>query len=102
MISASASNQFSLQYGKYLVWTFNNINLPDSATNDSLSKGYITYRIKPFSGLVTGDTILNNASIYFDFNPPIRTNTQVTVLTAEKDTWTGANSTAWENPLNWN
>jgi len=101
MTSSSHPYKFSLQYGKYAVWTFDNINLVDSTTNDSLSRGYISYRIKPLPGFVTGDTIRNSASIYFDFNPPVSTNTAVTVFTAMQAIWTGAISKAWENPLNW-
>ena len=101
MAACSHPYQFNIQNGKYLSWTFNNINLPDSLSSDSLSKGYITYKVMPLPGFKTGDTIRNTASIYFDFNPPLATNTQLTIFTPEKDTWTGAQSTAWENPLNW-
>jgi hypothetical protein len=45
-----------------------------------LSHGYITYRIKALPTLTVGDTIKNNAFIYFDFNEPVQTNTQVTIV----------------------
>ena len=100
---AAASNpfQFTIQNGKYLTWTFDGINLPDSAANDSLSKGYISYRVKPVPAFAIGDTILNGASIYFDYNPAVATNTQVTIFKVDKDVWTGAKSTAWEDISNW-
>lgn len=51
---------------------FENINLPfDEATND----GYVVFKIKTKSTLVTGNTISNSANIYFDYNFPIITNT---------------------------
>jgi uncharacterized repeat protein (TIGR01451 family) len=56
---------------------FNNIMLPDSSSNPEGSIGYIQYRIKPLSALSLGTTIENTAFIYFDFNPPIITNTTV-------------------------
>ncbi len=62
-----------------LLWfTFNNILLPDSSTDELNSHGYLRYRIKPISSLVAGDSILNNANIYFDFNNPVVTNTAFT------------------------
>lgn len=57
---------------------FDNILLPDSGTNQLLSHGYVRYRVKPSTTLVAGDSILNTAAIYFDFNPPVITNTAVT------------------------
>ncbi len=51
---------------------FENINLPfDDANND----GYLVFKIKTKSTLVTGNTISNLANIYFDYNFPITTNT---------------------------
>ncbi len=57
-------------------WTFDDIYLPDSTSNEKGSHGFIKYRIKNDTkkmGL-TVDSILNKAAIYFDFNPPIITN----------------------------
>ncbi|MFT3681268.1 MAG: hypothetical protein QM791_13410 [Ferruginibacter sp.] len=101
MIASSHPCKLTLQYGKNAVWNFENIHLADSITNDSLSRGYISYRIKPKPGFVTGDTIPNRASIYFDFNTPVPTNTYLTIFTAVPSVWTGIANNAWENPLNW-
>ncbi len=54
---------------------FNNIMLPDSASDEPGSKGYIQFRVKPKSGLPLGAKIENTAYIYFDFNSPVITNT---------------------------
>lgn len=52
-----------------------NINLPfDDATND----GYVAFKIKTNPSLVVGDSFSNTASIYFDYNFPIVTNTATT------------------------
>jgi uncharacterized repeat protein (TIGR01451 family) len=80
MIGASHAYTLTIKDGKYCAWTFSNILLADSNVNEPLSHGYITYRIKPKSGLLMHDAILNSASIYFDFNEPVKTNTQQTAL----------------------
>ena len=100
---SSHAYQANLKNSRYLSFTFNNIKLVDSNHNEPLSHGYISYRIKPLSTLVLGDTIRNSASICFDFNQPIKTNTQVTIIRSRPVpvTWTGAVSKAWEDPLNW-
>ncbi|MGV3637174.1 MAG: DUF7619 domain-containing protein, partial [Flavobacteriales bacterium] len=61
--------------GRELAFTFNDIGLPDTTTDLLGSQGYISYRIKPIEDLAIGDVIENTAGIYFDFNPPIITNT---------------------------
>ena len=54
--------------------------LPDSGTDMQGSNGYITYRIKQKSTNQPGDVIYNTASIYFDYNSPIVTNTTVNTI----------------------
>lgn len=72
-----ASHDFvpSFGDGRELVFTFNDIDLPDSTTDLLGSQGFISYRIKPNDDIVVGDVLENTAGIYFDFNPPIITNT---------------------------
>ncbi|MBL7934389.1 MAG: T9SS type A sorting domain-containing protein [Bacteroidia bacterium] len=60
--------------GNHLTVRFPNIQLVDSTTDRHGSIGFIQYRIKPNTGWVN-DTIKNKASIYFDYNAPIITNT---------------------------
>lgn len=78
----TASHDFSLELleGHILKWTFNNIMLPDSGTNEAASHGYIRYRINPLTTLTAGTNIKNSASIYFDFNAPIKTPDAITVV----------------------
>ena len=80
MVQASHPYQFTLKDGKFATWTFSNIKLPDSNINEPLSHGYIVYKIKPVVGLAIGDSIRNSASIYFDFNLPVNTNTNLTII----------------------
>lgn len=53
---------------------FHNIMLPDSSANEPLSHGFIRYRIKTRQTLIAGDSIVNFAAIYFDYNDPVITN----------------------------
>jgi hypothetical protein len=62
------------------VWKFFNINLPDSNTNEPLSHGYIEFSISPYQPLPDGTPVTNSANIYFDFNPPVITNTTVNMF----------------------
>lgn len=58
-----------------LEFTFDNILLPDSNINEPESHGFVTFYMKPKANLAPGTRIPNTASIYFDFNAPIITNT---------------------------
>jgi len=60
---------------------FNGIWLPDSTSNEPLSHGQFTYRIRENAGNVNMSEITNTAYIYFDWNAPIITNTTYNVNT---------------------
>ncbi|MCP4442989.1 MAG: T9SS type A sorting domain-containing protein [Aureispira sp.] len=55
--------------------TFDNIMLPDSNVNEPASHGFIKFRIDQATNNPLGTVINNQASIYFDYNPAILTNT---------------------------
>ncbi len=55
-------------------FTFNDINLVDSTTNELGSNGFVNYTIEQVEDLVDGDIIENQAGIFFDFNDPVITN----------------------------
>lgn len=59
---------------------FKDINLPDSVSNEPESHGFVTFTVRLKSSLQLGDMAENFADIYFDFNPPIRTNTAGTQI----------------------
>ena len=63
-----------------LTWTFDNINLPDSARDQAGSNGFVKFTIKPLEGLPEGTRLENSADIFFDYNPPVRTNTVFNTL----------------------
>jgi uncharacterized repeat protein (TIGR01451 family) len=80
MVSSSHPFRLNVEKNNILVWSFENINLVDSIQNEPLSHGYLIFRVKPKSGLQIGDIIKNRASIYFDYNLPVLTNTVNTVV----------------------
>ena len=76
MEMVSSSHDYAMdRVGTGVNWNFSNIQLPPSVDNTTTGKGYIMYRIKPKAGYAVGDIVPNTASIYFDFNPAIITNT---------------------------
>ncbi|MGR6088098.1 MAG: DUF7619 domain-containing protein [Arcticibacter sp.] len=81
---------------------FNNIQLPDSGTNLSASQGYIKYRIKPDTNCLPGDVITSSANIFFDYNPPIATNTAITEVVTVTDVldWNNIHWVLYPNPVN--
>lgn len=58
-----------------LVFKFDNIRLVDSFSNEPASHGYLSFQIAQQPDLPYGTLIENSAAIYFDFNPPVITNT---------------------------
>lgn len=80
MVDASHNYQLNINNGSRCAWYFNNVLLPDSNVNEQASHGYIVYRIKPKTTLLNGDIINNTASIYFDYNLPVETNTESTIV----------------------
>ncbi|RNC87062.1 MAG: T9SS C-terminal target domain-containing protein [Winogradskyella sp.] len=73
--SLSHNGRVEITDGNSIEFIFNNINLPDSSTDEANSHGYITFKIKPKNDVVVGDIVNGVADIYFDFNPAIVTNT---------------------------
>ena len=59
---------------------FDEINLPDSTSNPLGSQGYVKFEIRALQDLPEFTEITNEANIYFDYNPPIITNTTTSTL----------------------
>lgn len=66
--------------GENLEFEFKNIFLPAKKSNPENCQGFVSYKIKPLPGLEEKTKIKNTANIYFDFNPPIVTNTTSSIL----------------------
>jgi len=70
------SHEYSLDIinERTLEFTFDNIMLVDSFTNEPLSHGFAKFKIKQMPNLEDGIRIDNDAAIFFDFNEPVITN----------------------------
>lgn len=75
VVSKSHNMFYALDANGKITFTFPQIWLPDSTTNEPLSKGYVSFKIKENINVPLNVPIENTASIYFDLNPPIITNT---------------------------
>ena len=81
VLGSSHPNVLQVQ-GNQLIWTFPNIYLPAQTDDDLGSQGYVKYQVSPLAAAPVGAVITNNASIYFDLNPPIITVTTTNTITA--------------------
>lgn len=63
-----------------LRFNFDNIMLADSNSNEPESHGYVSFRIDQKAALPDGSKIKNTAAIFFDYNPPIITNTATNTI----------------------
>ena len=79
---SSHSYRTEIKNGNQIKFIFENINLPDSTSNQEGSNGYIFYKIKPNFDVKIGDDFDNTADIFFDYNLPITTNTVRTTIVA--------------------
>jgi uncharacterized repeat protein (TIGR01451 family) len=80
IIGSSHPMSFNLMAGNIMKFTYNNIMLPDSGSNEPASHGYVIYRVSQKANLIVGTEITNTADIYFDFNPAIETNTTLNTI----------------------
>ncbi len=102
--SLSHPGRVEIKNGNEVKFIFDDINLPDSTSDEPNSHGFITYKIKPKSDVVIGDIFNNNADIFFDFNPAIVTNTVSTeIVRTLSVSDTGLNTISiFPNPANSN
>lgn len=80
LLGASHDMHWSILAGNIIRFNFDNINLPDSNTNEFLSHGYVAYRISQKPSIADHSVIENTAAIYFDFNEPVITNTTLNTI----------------------
>jgi hypothetical protein len=82
-------------------FNFNNINLPDSVSNEPASHGFVSFKVKLNNNINLGTAIENTAYIYFDFNAPIVTNTAINtidILTSKQMVELNENLSVYPNP----
>ncbi|MBW8050207.1 MAG: PKD domain-containing protein [Cytophagales bacterium] len=83
LLHTSHPAAFTLTPQGILTFIFNNINLPDSATDLAGSAGFVKFSIQPVSNIAPGTVIDNTAAIYFDSNDPVITNTVMNTILGE-------------------
>lgn len=64
---------FEIYDERILKFTFDNIMLPDSSTNEAASNGFVKFRVSQKPENSPGTIIYNSAAIYFDFDRWINT-----------------------------
>ncbi len=98
MIAASHSYEVEI-INRIATWTFNEINLPDSTSDEAGSHGFIKFKVQRIDGLGVGTQIPNSAAIYFDYNEPVITNTCIysieNCMSASTDVQSACNSYTW-------
>jgi len=72
---ASHDYTWEIQEGNILYIVFEDIMLPDSNVNEVASHGFVKFKIDQTLENPPGTQIFNDASIYFDFNAAVVTNT---------------------------
>jgi hypothetical protein len=73
ILGTSSDSTFSYDVtGRTVSFQFVGIDLPPNVTAPE-GEGYVKFSIRPNAGLEEGTEIRNEASIVFDFNPPIET-----------------------------
>ncbi|MDB5226109.1 MAG: hypothetical protein JWN78_302 [Bacteroidota bacterium] len=75
IINASHPYQLIIRDKNIVEIAFSNIQLPDSIHDETASHGFVQLSLKPRNGLQVNDEINNSASILFDYNSPVKTNT---------------------------
>ena len=73
--SSSPYSKFSVSGQGVVNWEFNPYRLVDSLRNPSGSKGFVTFQVKKKANVPVGTSISNTATIYFDYNDGVVTNT---------------------------
>ncbi len=98
MIAASHNYEVEI-INRIATWTFNEIYLPDSTSDEAGSHGFIKFKVQRVDGLDVGDQIPNRVAIYFDYNEPVITNTCVysivSCISTGTDIQTACNSYTW-------
>jgi|GEM_PF-6628943 len=85
--------------GHVIAFHFDNIQLPDSNSNEPESHGFLKYSVDVPAGAAAGTEYTNTAYIFFDQNPAIVTNTTVnTIGHLSVDDETQYNVTLYPNP----
>lgn len=81
----ASSHPYSYEvYGdRFIRFTFDNIDLPDSTGNEPGSHGFVQFRLSQKPGNPAGTLILNRAAVFLDYYAPVLTNETVHVVDSD-------------------
>lgn len=79
-LQASHACGVFMNAGGEVVFTFNNCVLTPYYNSEFTSRGFVSFRIRLKSNFTEGDTVKNNADIYFDTNPAVITDDAVNYI----------------------
>lgn len=106
VLNASHNYMVELLPNNLVRFKFDNINLPDSTSNEPGSHGHVQFRINKLNAASAGQVIENTAYIYFDFNEPVITNTAMNTYviptTIAEEMVANGFVTVYPNPFNVN
>ncbi|MDB5283700.1 MAG: hypothetical protein JWO06_2775 [Bacteroidota bacterium] len=102
--SSHKYSSFDISGRGILTWTFNPLRLADSIADPEGSKGFIMFQVKKKKNIPVGSSISNTASVYFDYNSAVVTNTVTdtvtnTIFTSEARMDNGVSVKAFPNPF---
>lgn len=80
-IESSHSYQLMLTEAGSLQFVFDNINLPDSSSNEAASHGFVSFSIPLLNTVKESEVVENEAFIQFDYEDVIKTNKVFNTLT---------------------
>lgn len=80
LIASSHTVNWNIDNRGVVHFDFGNIMLPDSNVDEPNSHGFVKYTVKLRDAVQSGNVVQNTAYIYFDFNPPVQTNTTTTLV----------------------
>jgi len=77
LVPGASSHPYTFQFteNRNMEFRFDPIILPDSGVNEAASHGFVKFSVRQIPNLPIGERIENAASIVFDYNPAILTDT---------------------------
>ena len=87
VMESSHSLATTIDSSGQVCFSFRNIYLPDSTTDEPGSNGYVIYRINALPTIADFTRIENTAYIVFDLNPAVITNTTYNMMVTQIPLW---------------
>ena len=82
--ASSHPYDFEITGGGIIKFTLNNVAIPNKATDESTSYGFVKFRVAQKENSTVGELIENKASVVFDFGAPISSNVTMHTIGGEQ------------------